>query len=153
MTDIDNDDFNDDTAGDGNAAKALRKQNTKLAADLKAREDELAKFRAKERTSTIADALKANGGKESWAKYVALDIEGDVTPEAVRRWLEVEAAGSFDWTPPEADELDEAETANRAGARRVAEATRNAPAGESAITPDKMRTATHDQLKAWGVIK
>lgn len=154
MTD-NNDDFNDDdsgTAGDGNAAKALRKQNAKLAADLAARDAELATLRTAQKTTTITEALKANGGKAAWARYAAQEIEGDVTPEAVRNWLETNAAEAFDWTPPD-DDLSEAEQANRDGARRVATATRNAPPGESAIGVSRVKDASIAELKAWGIVK
>lgn len=157
MTDngTNNDDFtgDDDTSGDGNAAKALRKQNAKLAADLRAREDELATFRKEKRAGDLTSLLAAKGGKAGWAKYAAADIEGDVTEAAVLAWLETEGAQSFDWTAPEADEPDPAEAANRDGARRIANATRTAPAGESAWTPERMRTASNQELIAAGILK
>lgn len=136
-----------DEAGDGNAAKVLRKQNKQLAADLAAATSKLADLDKKARAATISDVLRDNGGKPGWARYAASDIEGDVTPEAVLAWLEKEGP-DLGWEAPETDDDETVE--NQKQAERVSRATSGAPAGNVAWTVERIKNASDAELIAAG---
>jgi len=70
-------------------AKDLRKAYKEQAKELKAARDHAAELEGKVRTTTVADVLKQRGVRPGIAKYVQVD--GDVTTEAVDAWLKENA--------------------------------------------------------------
>lgn len=149
MSDEFDDESNTDGA-EGTGMKQLRAQLKKLAADNAALAAENAKHQVKARADDIVKHLTDPkvGGKASWAKYAARDIEGDITAEAVARWLETEGP-DLGWSAPEADEDVDNETVS--AARQISRATSNAPSGTAGITAEWIRTASPTELKARGV--
>lgn len=146
-------DLNDDTDGndgsDSSGIKSLRAQLRKLEADSRVKDAELAKFRSQTRTSTIADVLREAKAPAKLAKFVERDIEGDVTPDAVKSWL-TDNGDIFGWSPDESSTVDED---TRTAASRISQATANAPESQAgALTVSALKTASNEQLKAWGIV-
>jgi hypothetical protein len=130
------------------AAKTLRAQNKKLAADLAAAQEAIAAFSAKERKSTIASVLEAKGANPKLAKYV--DVEGDVTAESVAKWLEDEGE-IFGYKAPDPDadgEFDERIVQQQ----RVSAASAGALPPPSGMTPERLRQMSTEQLVAAGYL-
>lgn len=149
MSDADNDlddDAIEDGATGGNGNKTLRKQNSKLTNELEEARKEIAAFREKQRSGSIAEFLKAANASEKLAKHAARDIEGDVTEESVLAWLQAEG-DAFGWSPDDA-EVDP----NVQQAERISRASSSAPPATSGMTVDKMKNMSFDDLIANGLI-
>lgn len=140
MSDVDYDDETDVT--DGNAPKALREQNSKLAKQVKDLEGELSKLRSERQTSIIADVLREKQANPKLAKYVSRDLEGkDVTADAVAEWLKEEGE-LFGYSDPSVEE----ESPEAVQQERISRASSNAPSAELGITPEKLRQMTPQEL-------
>jgi len=153
MSDVDDyDDVDDDVEAEqdqkpkGNAARVLREQNSKLAEKLESLQKELDEYRAEKRKNTIADVLREKGANPKLAKYVSRDLEGDVTAEAVEKWLSEEGE-LFGYEP--ASEEDNEVAAEQ---QRISEAVSSAPSPRSGLTPEQVAKMPIDQLIEMGVI-
>lgn len=125
---------------DGKAPKALRDQNSKLNKQL---QDALAlveKFQQESRKNTIADALREKGANPKLAKYISRDLEGDVTVDAVDKWLDEEGE-LFGYKPADADEDEDAQEQER-----ISAATAKAPQPQVGWTTERLKGATDQQL-------
>jgi uncharacterized protein YjgD (DUF1641 family) len=148
--DLDGNDGNDGSANDGNGMKALRQQLKKLQKDAEDREKELETFRSKARTSTISDVLKEAKAPEKLARFVARDLEGDITEEAVKKWL-ADNGDVFGWSPDDSD--DGVDPATAAAASRISQATNNAPEPVTGTpTVEQLRSADYDTLIRLGIV-
>lgn len=147
MSDVDDDfDSDDDTGSTSTKGNALRDQNSKLNKQLQDALAELQKLQVKERQVTIADALREKGANPKLAKYVNRDLEGDVTAEAVAKWLEDEGE-LFGYQPTDADDDADAEQQER-----VAAATAGAKAPQTGWTPEKIKGMSDQQLIDAGLL-
>lgn len=150
VDDIDFDD-NDDNANESNGMKTLRAQLKKQAADLKAAQDALAAATTKARAADLKEFLDKFEAPAKVAKYAARDIEGDITEDTVKAWLEAEG-DAFGWEPPTAESEEEA--ANQTAARRVATVTRLAPeAPSSTVTVDSLKGMSFADMEAQGLVQ
>lgn len=145
MSDVDNE-FDDDATETQSKGNALRQQNSKLASEKKALEEQLAQLIEKDRARTIADVLRDKQANPKLAKYVARDVEGDVTAEAVEKWLEEEGE-LFGYNKPDAEEDPDAEQA-----ARISQASSQAPQPQTGWTPERIRNATPQQLIEAGLL-
>lgn len=151
MSDVDNEFENDDVdeAPKPSKGNALRDQNSKLAAENTELKDRLAKLEAKERAGTIAEVLREKGANPKLAKYVTRDIEGDVTADAVAKWLEDEGE-LFGYQPGGSDDEDD-EVAEQQ--ERVSQASARATQPQTGMTPEKMRSMSFDQMVEAGLLE
>lgn len=119
--DSDIDDEQSEQQGEGNAAKALRKQNSQLKKELDELREKHKQLETSVRQTTIADALESHGASKRLARYVDPEIADS---DGVLNWLR-ENGEDFGWTPTE--EPDEGEQEFQSQARRLAEASAQAP--------------------------
>lgn len=137
----------DDDQGDGsNLVKDLRKQIKAFQKQLQDANTEIEGFRREKRASSISSLLEAKQASPKLAKFVARDLEGDVTEESVASWLE-ENGELFGWQPQGAVPDDEAQQA-----ALISQATSTTPQGAIMLTPEKLRNASEAQLRTWGII-
>lgn len=146
----DNDDDLDGNDGDGgddaNGPKALRAELKKTKLKLAELETENTKFKAEQKKTSVAEALKQHGASERLSRYY--DGEG-TSPDDVLAWLK-ENGSDFGWSDGQAEEDDE----NADEARRIGEASRMArpPAGGPRITREWIKTASREDLQKAGVL-
>jgi len=77
------------SGSDSEGIANLRRQYEQLQKDLKARDDELAGFRAEKRQSSVADFLKGKGlDAEKASKAAKLYSGEDTSEDAVGKWFE-----------------------------------------------------------------
>lgn len=126
--------------------KALRDQNKALA---KANKELLEKFsalEAKTKATDIAEFLKGHGAKPSLAKYASKDIDTP-TADTVLEWLTTNGE-DFGWEPDDAAVDEDEEQAGK-----ISRATSRASSADGPVlTPEFLRTASREQLKAAGAI-
>jgi hypothetical protein len=146
-----NDELEFDETGnpvEGNGMKALRAELAKVKKDRDDQATALAKLQTEAKTTTIADALKAHGAKPGLAKYVAADVEGEVTAGSVLGWLTANGA-DFGWEPAEVEDPD----GPAANARRIRSAADNAPpASGGGWTVEKINASSDEVLLAAGIL-
>jgi hypothetical protein len=106
---------------EGSGVADLRKQYEQLQKDLKARDEALAKYQAKDKSDTVAVHLKAKGVDPAAAALYSGD---DTSEDAVGKWVESQrqAAVMFGATLPD-DPAAAAAAAAATSASRVASAT------------------------------
>lgn len=85
MSDEYDDDFESNDSGESDAFKNLRKQHRQNAQALRDAQEQLAKYQAQERATTVREVLKAKGLPE---KVADLYSGTDVTEDAVVKWAE-----------------------------------------------------------------
>ncbi len=156
MTDYDGWDEDDEQGQDQGynpqLVKDLRKQLSKLSKESKGLEQELSTYRAKARTESIAEALKAAGVNEKVAKLVP----ADVAPDGVASWLK--EYGDLFGVKPEQQTTSPPDGANQAtgspadqvsqlAAQQMKQmqdvaATGEAPGATGRVTTDALRTAS-----------
>ena len=144
MSDVDNlDDGDEPTQSKGNA---LREQNSKLASEKAELLAQLNKLLEKDRARTIADTLREKGANPKLAKYAARDLDGDVTDESVAKWLEDEGE-LFGYQP--AGQEDDPDAVQQ---QRISDASANAPQPQTGWTPERIKSASTQQLIEAGLL-
>lgn len=149
------DDNNTNTGAETPAAKTLRKQNSKLAADLKAAEERITALMQKTKTADLAvllkDKFKVDEKYQSKAaRFIARDVE-DPTEESVLAWLK-EDGDMFGWSEDSLGD-GQASTDRAEQARRISNITNSAPPAQAGVpTPDQMAGMSFADLIARGVI-
>lgn len=155
MSNVDDDDnldleVNDDT-DNNNGMKSLRKAKDKADRDNKELRDQLAKLQSKDRTRDLAEFLDNAKAPKRLAKYAARDIEGDVTEETVNEWLK-ENGADFGWEPEASDDADDDAAELRENARRISNASQNAPEAKTGMTVDRIKNMSPAELVAAGIV-
>lgn len=151
VDDIDLDLEGDNDPNESNGMKALRAALKKAQKEAAENASALATERAKTRTTDLAKFLEKFEAPAKVAKFAARDIEGDITEDTVKAWLEAEG-DAFGWEPPTAESEEEA--ANQTAARRVATVTRLAPeAPSSTVTVDSLKGMSFADMEAQGLVQ
>lgn len=142
MSDYNDDEFeNDQNESDEkkNPLRPVLKQKEKALNEALA---ELAKYRAQERSSTVAELIKEAGGDPRYAKFY---VSEDASPETVKAWIQSESELLGIKPPEQADPQDEQ-------VRLLTDAVNSAPQvriGSTADLVEKMRTAkTPEEFQA-----
>ena len=145
MSDVDDydDDADEPKPSKGNA---LREQNSKLASEKADLEKRLNDLLQKDRARTIADALREKGANPKLAKYVARDLEGEVTDESVAKWLEEEGE-LFGYTA--GSDEDDADAVQQ---QRISDASATAPQSQTGFTPERIKQMSHAELIQAGLL-
>jgi hypothetical protein len=145
--DLDLDTDNGTTGNDGNAAKTLRAQNSKLAKQLEEANTRIAGLEAAKKTADLSDLIARLGVDEKYraraAKYAGRDLE-DVTEESVRNWLKAEG-DMFGWTEDAASGDDSTPDPRADQQRRIAQATSTTPSAPSGFLTTKMLSSLSDE--------
>lgn len=134
-----------------NGPKALREQNSKLAAVNKELADRLAKFEEAQRARTIADVLSGANANPGLAKYVARDIEGDVTEESVKAWLASE--GALFGYQAEQESANVTDPATVEQAQRIGTVSAGAPAMPTGISVEQLKNMSAEQMISAGLMR
>lgn len=152
VDDIEFDETDDGNANESGGMKALRAQTKKLAADLKASNDALVLANTKSRAADLKEHLGKFEADPKIAKWAARDIEGDITEDSVKAWLEAEGS-AFGWEAPQAQ--SEEQVANETAARRVSQVTKLAPEAAPASAPsvDAIKSLSFADMEASGMVK
>ena len=98
VDDIDLDLEGDNDPNESNGMKALRDALKKAKKEASDNAAALATERAKTRTTDLAKFLEKFEAPAKVAKFAARDIEGDITEDTVKAWLEAEG-DAFGWEP------------------------------------------------------
>lgn len=146
----DNDDDFDENEGEGgndaNGPKALRAELKKLKTKNAELETENNTFKATQKRSTVAEALKQHGASERLARFYDKD---EASSDDVLAWLK-EYGEDFGWSEDAAASDDE----DVVEARRISAASAAAPARGAGIriTPEWIRSASREDLQKAGVL-
>lgn len=153
MSDVDEFETENENNESGNAPKALRQQNSKLSKELQEARDLIANLQKETRSRTIADVLRDKQANPKLAKYIARDIEGDITTETVEKWLADEGE-LFGYKPVDADgdEGEQFEDETVQAARQISNASRNAPPAPSGLTPERIKSMSAQELIQAGLL-
>ena len=149
----DDDDLNGNDEGGTQGApkpgtsKDLRAKLEDALARLKERDEQLEKYAKQDRASKIATFLKSAEANEGLAEFVAID--GDVTEDKVKAWLDAKGA-IFGYQKPEP--LTEDQQLLQRQAAQIAAATNAALPPTPGLTVDRLKTMTHAELIQAGYI-
>lgn len=133
----------DENSTDSEGIKNLRKQFEDQAKQLKAVNEQLAKYQSQERQSTVADILKAKGVNP---KAASLYSGEDVSEDAVSKWAQdyAEVFGAASASEGSGQQSD----ANAQAAARVAGATFSIPQSRAVATDGRVLGDPNEILHA-----